>query len=157
MRPLRGHQLEWPVLCVENEPAEDVIQASILLHSNIASLANDHVVLRLASLDPDVVDGLLLEHVTLLMCSAYRNQLLNVFARPSLVALALQMTPGTRKGNRGKVLFSSGEAAVGLGCGGSDPEAAQGSRTPAAPHRRGGPGHSELRIYSQRQGHLLRI
>ncbi|XP_039706263.1 LOW QUALITY PROTEIN: dihydroxyacetone phosphate acyltransferase [Pteropus medius] len=88
-----GGFLAWP----ENEPAEDVIQASILLHSNIASLANDRVVLRVASADSDVVDGLLLQHVTLLMCSAYRNQLLNVFVRPSLVALALQMTPGARK------------------------------------------------------------
>nr|KAF6395258.1 glyceronephosphate O-acyltransferase [Rousettus aegyptiacus] len=44
-----------------------------------------------------MVDGLLLQHVTLLTCSAYRNQLLNVFARPSLVALALQMSSGARK------------------------------------------------------------
>lgn len=88
-----GGFLAWP----ENEPAEDVIQASVLLHSNIASLANDRVALREASADSDMVDGLLLQHVTLLTCSAYRNQLLNVFARPSLVALALQMASGARK------------------------------------------------------------
>lgn len=114
-RPLRGRWPEWPVSCVENEPAEDVIQASVLLHSNIASLANDRVALRVASADSDMVDGLLLQHVTLLTCSAYRNQLLNVFARPSLVALALQMSSGARKGNRGEVLFSSEEAAVRAG------------------------------------------
>lgn len=92
-----------------------MIQASVLLHSNIASLANDRVALRVASADSDMVDGLLLQHVTLLTCSAYRNQLLNVFARPSLVALALQMSSGARKGNHGEVLFSSEEAAVRAG------------------------------------------
>lgn len=132
--PLRGRLPEWPVSRAENEPAEDVIQASILLHSNIASLANDRVALRAASADSDVVDGLLLQHVTLLMCSAYRNQLLNVFVRPSLVALALQMTPGSRKGNHGNVVFRSAEAAVRAGAG-SDPEAAQ-SSCPGQPHAR---------------------
>lgn len=49
--------------------------------------------------DSELVDGLIFQHITLLMCLAYRNQLLNVFVRPSLVAMALQMTPGFRKGN----------------------------------------------------------
>lgn len=47
--------------------------------------------------DSELVDGLIFQHITLLMCLAYRNQLLNVFVRPSLVAMALQMTPGFRK------------------------------------------------------------
>lgn len=86
-------------LCVDNEPAEEVVQASILLHSNIASLVRDKVILKVDSGDSEVVDGLIFQHVTLLMCSAYRNQLLNIFVRPSLVAMALRMTPGFRKGN----------------------------------------------------------
>ncbi|KAM5206413.1 dihydroxyacetone phosphate acyltransferase isoform 2-T2 [Hipposideros larvatus] len=88
-----GGLLTWP----DNEPAEDVVQASILLHANVVSLVKDRVVLRVDSGDSDMVNGLVLQHVTLLMCSTYRNQLLNVFVRPSLVALALQMTPGCRK------------------------------------------------------------
>lgn len=88
-----GGLVTWP----DSEPAEDVVQASILLHANVVSLVKDRVVLRVDSEDSDVVDGLVLQHVTLLMCSTYRNQLLNVFVRPSLVALALQMTPGCRK------------------------------------------------------------
>ncbi|KAG8516637.1 Dihydroxyacetone phosphate acyltransferase [Galemys pyrenaicus] len=88
-----GGFLTWP----DNEPAEEVIHSSILLHSNIASLVKDRVILNLNSGDSEVVDGLIFQHITLLMCSAYRNQLLNVFVRPSLVALALQMTPGFRK------------------------------------------------------------
>ncbi|KAM4828610.1 dihydroxyacetone phosphate acyltransferase isoform 1-T1 [Thomomys bottae] len=83
----------WP----DNKPAEEVIQSSLLLHSNLASLVRDQVVLHTESQDSDVVNGLLFRHITLLMCSAYRNQLLNVFLRPSLVAVALQKTPGFRK------------------------------------------------------------
>uniref|UniRef100_A0A2K5D628 Dihydroxyacetone phosphate acyltransferase n=1 Tax=Aotus nancymaae TaxID=37293 RepID=A0A2K5D628_AOTNA len=88
-----GGFLIWP----DNKPAEEVVQASILLHSNIASLVRDQVILKVASRDSDVVDGLIFQHITLLMCSAYRNQLLNIFVRPSLVAIALQMTPECRK------------------------------------------------------------
>ncbi|PNI55165.1 GNPAT isoform 3, partial [Pan troglodytes] len=88
-----GGFLIWP----DNKPAEEVVPASILLHSNIASLVKDQVILKVDSGDSEMVDGLMFQHVTLLMCSAYRNQLLNIFVRPSLVAIALQMTPGFRK------------------------------------------------------------
>ncbi|XP_016051499.1 PREDICTED: dihydroxyacetone phosphate acyltransferase isoform X2 [Miniopterus natalensis] len=88
-----GGFLTWS----DNEAAEEVIQSSILLHSNIASLVKDQVVLKVDARDSEVVDGLIYQHITLLACSAYRNQLLNVFVRPSLVALALQMAHGVRK------------------------------------------------------------
>uniref|UniRef100_A0A452R3K3 Dihydroxyacetone phosphate acyltransferase n=1 Tax=Ursus americanus TaxID=9643 RepID=A0A452R3K3_URSAM len=88
-----GGFLTWS----DNERAEEVIQSNILLHSNIASLVKDQVVLNVDSGDSEVVDGLIFQHITLLMCSAYRNQLLNVFVRPSLIAMALQMAPGFRK------------------------------------------------------------
>ncbi|KAM9613042.1 dihydroxyacetone phosphate acyltransferase isoform 3-T3 [Trichechus inunguis] len=88
-----GGFLTWP----DNEPAEEVVQSSIFLHSNIASLVKDQVVLKTDSGESEVVDGLIFQHITLLTCSAYRNQLLNIFVRPSLVAVALQMTPGFRK------------------------------------------------------------
>ncbi|XP_054568918.1 dihydroxyacetone phosphate acyltransferase [Eptesicus fuscus] len=88
-----GGFLTWP----DSEPADEVIQASLLLHSNIASLDGDRVVLKVDARDSEVVDGLICQHITLLMCSAYRNQLLNVFVRPSLVALALQVAAGGRK------------------------------------------------------------
>ncbi|XP_024842488.1 dihydroxyacetone phosphate acyltransferase isoform X2 [Bos indicus x Bos taurus] len=88
-----GGFLTWP----DNEPAEAVIQSSILLHSNIVSLVKDRVILKMECGDSELVDGLIFQHITLLMCLAYRNQLLNVFVRPSLVAMALQMTPGFRK------------------------------------------------------------
>nr|KAF6399749.1 glyceronephosphate O-acyltransferase [Molossus molossus] len=88
-----GGFLTWS----ESEPADEVIQSSILLHSNVVGLVKDRVALRVDVGDSEVVDGLIHRHITLLTCSAYRNQLLNVFVRPSLVALALQMARGVRK------------------------------------------------------------
>ncbi|XP_012870176.1 PREDICTED: dihydroxyacetone phosphate acyltransferase isoform X2 [Dipodomys ordii] len=90
-----GGFLLWP----DNKPPEEIIQSSFLLHSNLVSLVGDQVALHMKLEDSEVVDGLLVQHITLLMCSAYRNQLLNIFLRPSLVAVALQMTPGFRKEN----------------------------------------------------------
>lgn len=87
------------LLSVDNQLPEEVIQSSILLHSNLASLVKDRVVLKVNSGSSEMVNGLVFQHATLLMCSAYKNQLLNIFVRPSLVAVALNMTPGFRKGN----------------------------------------------------------
>lgn len=88
-----GGFLLWP----DNKLPEEVVQSSILLHSNLASLVKGQVVLNVHSGSLQMVNGLVPQHIAFLMCSAYRNQLLNVFARPSLVAVALHMTPGLRK------------------------------------------------------------
>ncbi|XP_036292226.1 dihydroxyacetone phosphate acyltransferase isoform X2 [Pipistrellus kuhlii] len=88
-----GGFLRWP----DGEPVDEVVQASIHLHSNIVSLDRDRVALRVDSGDSQTVDGLLYQYVTLLTCATYRNQLLNVFARPALVALALQAADGGKK------------------------------------------------------------
>ncbi|XP_051024540.1 dihydroxyacetone phosphate acyltransferase [Acomys russatus] len=88
-----GGFLLWP----DNQLPEEVVQSSIALHSNLASLVKDRVVLKVDHGGSETVNGVMLQHITLLMCSAYRNQLLNVFVRPSLVAVALHMTPELRK------------------------------------------------------------
>ncbi|XP_036916133.1 dihydroxyacetone phosphate acyltransferase [Sturnira hondurensis] len=88
-----GGLLSWP----DNEPADKVIQSSVLLHDNVASLVKDRVALKVDTGSSEVVGDLAFQNITLLTCSAYRNQLLNIFVRPSLVALALQMAPGCRK------------------------------------------------------------
>lgn len=86
-------------LSADNQLPEDVVQSSIVLHSNLASLVRGRVVLKVERESSEMVNGLMFQHITLLMCSAYRNQLLNIFVRPSLVAVALHMTPVVRKGN----------------------------------------------------------
>lgn len=95
---------ERTVPCADGEPVDEVVQASIHLHSNIVSLDRDRVALRVDSGDSETVDGLLYQNITLLTCATYRNQLLNVFARPALVALALQAADGGKKGNRDRGL-----------------------------------------------------
>ncbi|XP_055003068.1 dihydroxyacetone phosphate acyltransferase [Sorex araneus] len=88
-----GGLLIWP----DNESAEEIIQSSIALHSNVVNLANDQVILKVDSDDSEMVHGLMFRHITLLTFSAYRNQLLNIFVRPSFIAMALQMISGCRK------------------------------------------------------------
>ncbi|POI30142.1 hypothetical protein CIB84_006109 [Bambusicola thoracicus] len=86
------------VFLTDNLCAKKAVMSGLTLHSNIARLVDGHVVLN----DKGVEDGAVGEIVfkralVILMCSTYRNQLLNVFVRPSLVALALQMTRSFRK------------------------------------------------------------
>ncbi|NXP08863.1 GNPAT acyltransferase, partial [Thinocorus orbignyianus] len=89
-----GGFIEWP----DNLCAKKAVMSGLTLHSNIARLVDGHVVLN----DNGVEDGAVGEIVfkralAILMCGTYRNQLLNVFVRPSLVAVALQMTHSFRK------------------------------------------------------------
>uniref|UniRef100_A0A4X2KYG3 Dihydroxyacetone phosphate acyltransferase n=1 Tax=Vombatus ursinus TaxID=29139 RepID=A0A4X2KYG3_VOMUR len=88
-----GGFLVWP----DNIAADEVIHSSLLLHSNIVNLTKDQVVLKEESGEQEIAEGLIFQHITILMCVAYRNQLLNIFVRPSLVALSQQMIPGFRK------------------------------------------------------------
>uniref|UniRef100_A0A8C9FYM5 Phospholipid/glycerol acyltransferase domain-containing protein n=1 Tax=Pavo cristatus TaxID=9049 RepID=A0A8C9FYM5_PAVCR len=97
----RQFQQRYVPCCVflaDNLCAKKAVMSGLTLHSNIARLVDGHVVLN----DKGVEDGAVGETVfkralVILMCSTYRNQLLNVFVRPSLVALALQMTRSFRK------------------------------------------------------------
>ncbi|XP_054678649.1 dihydroxyacetone phosphate acyltransferase isoform X3 [Grus americana] len=89
-----GGFIEWP----DNLCAKKAVVSSLTLHSNIARLVDGRVVLN----DKGVEDGAVGEIVfkralAILMCATYRNQLLNVFVRPSLVAVALQMTRSFRR------------------------------------------------------------
>ncbi|NXN12802.1 GNPAT acyltransferase, partial [Indicator maculatus] len=89
-----GGFIEWP----DNLCAKKVVVSGLTLHSNIARLVDGRVVLN----DKGVEDGAIGEVVfrralVILMCATYRNQLLNVFVRPSLVAIALQMAHSFRK------------------------------------------------------------
>ncbi|XP_075268155.1 dihydroxyacetone phosphate acyltransferase isoform X1 [Opisthocomus hoazin] len=89
-----GGFIEWP----DNLCAKKAVVSGLTLHANIARLMDGHVVLN----DKGVEDGAVGEIVfkralAILMCATYRNQLLNVFVRPSLVAVALQMTGSFRK------------------------------------------------------------
>ncbi|XP_078505210.1 dihydroxyacetone phosphate acyltransferase isoform X1 [Lissotriton helveticus] len=90
-----GGFLEWP----DNLPAGKVVLSSLAVHSNIFCLLNGRVHL-LDERDSDAVltEELVMKNaVTTLMCASYRNQMVNVFVRPALVAIALQMAENSRK------------------------------------------------------------
>ncbi|XP_048342611.1 dihydroxyacetone phosphate acyltransferase isoform X2 [Sphaerodactylus townsendi] len=89
-----GGFLNWP----DNLCASKAVRSSLSLHSNITTLVNGQVVLN----DTEMGSGAAGETVfkqalSILLLGSYKNQLLNVFVRPALVALALQMTHSSRK------------------------------------------------------------
>ncbi|NXP46746.1 GNPAT acyltransferase, partial [Heliornis fulica] len=89
-----GGFIEWP----DNLCAKKAVVSSLTLHSNIARLVDGRVVLNDKGVEDGAMGEIVFKHaLAILMCATYRNQLLNVFVRPSLVALALQMTRSFRK------------------------------------------------------------
>ncbi|KAF4793392.1 hypothetical protein TURU_111646 [Turdus rufiventris] len=91
-----GGFIEWP----DNLCAKKAVLSGLTLHSNIAGLVDGHVVLNDKGVEDGAVGEIVFRHaLAVLMCATYRNQLLNVFVRPALVAVALQMAPSFRKGS----------------------------------------------------------
>ncbi|XP_053153930.1 dihydroxyacetone phosphate acyltransferase isoform X2 [Hemicordylus capensis] len=89
-----GGFLDWP----DNVCANKAVRSSLALHANIASLVNGQVVLNDKEMGPAAVEDLVFKQaLSILLCGSYRNQLLNIFVRPALVALALQMSHSSRK------------------------------------------------------------
>ncbi|XP_061480431.1 dihydroxyacetone phosphate acyltransferase isoform X2 [Rhineura floridana] len=89
-----GGFLDWP----DNLCANKVVRSSLALHANIASLVNGQVVLNDKDMGGGAPEELVFKQaLTILMCGSYRNQLLNIFVRPALVVLTLQMTHSSRK------------------------------------------------------------
>lgn len=86
-------------LLLDNLCASKAVRSALALHSNVASIVNDHVVLNDQGMEPNAPEELVFKKaLSILLCGCYRNQLLNIFVRPALVALALQMTHSSRKG-----------------------------------------------------------
>lgn len=91
--------LECCLFLLDNLCAKKAVLSGLTLHSNIAHLVDGHVVLNAKGGEDGAVGEIVFRHaLAVLMCATYRNQLLNVFVRPGLVAAALQMAPSFRKG-----------------------------------------------------------
>ncbi|NXI48558.1 GNPAT acyltransferase, partial [Galbula dea] len=89
-----GGFIEWP----DNLCAKKAVMSGLTLHSNIACLVDGCVVLNDKGVEEGAIEEVVFKRaLAILLCATYRNQLLNVFVRPSLVALALQMTRSFRK------------------------------------------------------------
>ncbi|XP_040206983.1 dihydroxyacetone phosphate acyltransferase-like isoform X3 [Rana temporaria] len=88
-----GGMLEWP----GNIPVDEVVRSSLHLHSNFISLVDDQVVLFEHN-DHDMTEDLVNKRaVTFLMGASYRNELVNIYARPALVVLACKLAQTFKK------------------------------------------------------------
>ncbi|KAL2082617.1 hypothetical protein ACEWY4_022435 [Coilia grayii] len=93
-----GAHLDWPAQVSEKE----VMSSSMSLHRSVVRCEGGQVLLLGeqqpggdASASPE--GDVLKRAAVVLMCASYRNQALHVFVRPSLVAVAMAITPSRRK------------------------------------------------------------
>lgn len=88
-----GGCLEWP----DNMSASKVVHSSLDLHANITKLVDGEVYLFDNNPDGVLTEELVFSRaVSVLMCASYRNQMVNIYARPALVVLAMKMAQSSR-------------------------------------------------------------
>ncbi|XP_012691101.2 dihydroxyacetone phosphate acyltransferase isoform X2 [Clupea harengus] len=93
-----GAHLDWPAQVSD----EEVMSSSMSLHRSMVGCEGARVFLLEApapggeaSVSPEA--AVFRRAAVVLMCASYRNQVLHVFVRPALVAVAMATTPSTRK------------------------------------------------------------
>ncbi|XP_062857176.1 dihydroxyacetone phosphate acyltransferase [Trichomycterus rosablanca] len=91
-----GAFLDWP----DHEPCSTVISSSLTLHRNLACVSGSRV--RLVVSEPlgaehSAEEAEFNRAVSVLSCASYRNQILHVFIRPALLAVAMHMANSHRK------------------------------------------------------------
>lgn len=94
-------------LCPEHCSSTKVVSSSLSLHRNLASVSGGQVRLLVGQpAGADTPEAALFERaVSALSCASYRNQILHVFLRPALLAVAMQTAASPRKGGRHKSPF----------------------------------------------------
>uniref|UniRef100_A0A8C4RHY6 Glyceronephosphate O-acyltransferase n=1 Tax=Erpetoichthys calabaricus TaxID=27687 RepID=A0A8C4RHY6_ERPCA len=89
-----GVCIDWP----DHMSPEAVVVSSISLHRNIVKIDNGKTMLVQEQQADSSTDKHLMQYaVTVLTCSMYRNQILHIFVRPALAAMALSFTNKTQK------------------------------------------------------------
>ncbi|XP_076872576.1 dihydroxyacetone phosphate acyltransferase [Brachyhypopomus gauderio] len=91
-----GAFLDWP----DCEPCSKVVSSSLTLHKNLAYVSGGRVRLHMAETpgaESSAEESVFNRAVSVLSCASYRNQILHVFVRPALLAVALQSANSTRK------------------------------------------------------------
>uniref|UniRef100_A0A669C8Y0 Glyceronephosphate O-acyltransferase n=1 Tax=Oreochromis niloticus TaxID=8128 RepID=A0A669C8Y0_ORENI len=81
-----GAFLHWP----DHIPPSEVVSSSLSLHRGLVRISEGRVQLALEQ-------GLLYPGFVILSCASYRNQALNVFIRPALLASAIHTAASNRK------------------------------------------------------------
>ncbi|XP_032877710.1 dihydroxyacetone phosphate acyltransferase isoform X1 [Amblyraja radiata] len=89
-----GASIDWP----ENVTPDKVIRSSLALRHNIVKTIKNQVVLCQEDTPAEFTVEMIFKHtVSVLMCASYRNQILHVFVRPALVAIAFQNTQSCKR------------------------------------------------------------
>ncbi|XP_042562740.1 dihydroxyacetone phosphate acyltransferase [Clupea harengus] len=90
-----GAFLDWP----DHTSSSKVVSSSLSLHRNLASVCGGRVCLLVGRPPgPESPETALFERaVSVLSCASYRNQILHVFLRPALLAVAMQAATSPRK------------------------------------------------------------
>uniref|UniRef100_I3KPK2 Glyceronephosphate O-acyltransferase n=1 Tax=Oreochromis niloticus TaxID=8128 RepID=I3KPK2_ORENI len=91
-----GAFLHWP----DHIPPSEVVSSSLSLHRGLVRISEGRVQLALeqetrGAITPE--EELLNKAVVILSCASYRNQALNVFIRPALLASAIHTAASNRK------------------------------------------------------------
>uniref|UniRef100_A0A4W3H8S5 Glyceronephosphate O-acyltransferase n=1 Tax=Callorhinchus milii TaxID=7868 RepID=A0A4W3H8S5_CALMI len=89
-----GAFIDWPA----NVPSDKVILSSLALHRNIVKTVKNQVLLCQEETQT-TLEKVFKHTVSVLMCASYRNQILHLFLRPALVAIAFQITCSCKRGD----------------------------------------------------------
>ncbi|KAJ8275150.1 hypothetical protein COCON_G00097750 [Conger conger] len=88
-----GAFLDWP----DQKPVDKVVASSLALHHGLVQATGGRVRLLEGPQDPASPEEALFDRaVGVLSCASYRNQVLHVFLRPALVAVALETANTSR-------------------------------------------------------------
>lgn len=91
-----GAFLDWP----DHETCGKVISCSLALHRHLLSVSDEQVQLNVTDtlqVDTTPEEAVFQRAVVVLSCASYRNQILHVFVRPALLAVAMQSANSHRK------------------------------------------------------------
>ncbi|XP_052391968.1 dihydroxyacetone phosphate acyltransferase [Carassius gibelio] len=91
-----GAFLDWP----DDEACSEVISCSLALHRHLLSVSAGHVQLSVTDapqVETTPEEDVFHRAVVVLSCASYRNQILHVFLRPALLAVAMQSANSNRK------------------------------------------------------------
>ncbi|XP_052442719.1 dihydroxyacetone phosphate acyltransferase [Carassius gibelio] len=91
-----GAFLDWP----DHEVSSEVVSSSLALHRHLLSVSAGHVQLSVADapgIESTPEEAVFHRAVVVLSCASYRNQILHVFLRPALLAMAMQSANSNRK------------------------------------------------------------
>uniref|UniRef100_A0AAR2KD12 Phospholipid/glycerol acyltransferase domain-containing protein n=1 Tax=Pygocentrus nattereri TaxID=42514 RepID=A0AAR2KD12_PYGNA len=91
-----GAFLDWP----DHEPCSKVISSSLALHKNLVCVSGGRVRLvveELPGAESATEEAGFNRAVSVLSCASYRNQILHLFVRPALIAVAMQTANCSRK------------------------------------------------------------